>query len=121
MNVRAQGVGMASQTQSVVNAIFQQFFPIFLKNEGFYAFYLFSGINVLLAAYVWFFLPETKNVSLEEMDTLFGGANHVAMGEAVIANHVADRKLDTTDIGQFNDNKVDASQVQNIEDVTKRV
>jgi len=30
MNVRAQAVGMASQTQNVANAIVQQFFPIFL-------------------------------------------------------------------------------------------
>lgn len=37
MNVRAQAVGMASQTQNVANAIVQQFFPTFLANCGFYA------------------------------------------------------------------------------------
>lgn len=31
MNVRAQAVGMASQTQNVAQAIVGQFFPIFLK------------------------------------------------------------------------------------------
>lgn len=80
MNVRAQAVGMCSQTQNVANSIFQQFFPIFLENEGFYAFYMFAAINFLLAIFVWFFVPETKNVSLEEMDAKFGGANHVASG-----------------------------------------
>lgn len=35
MNVRAQAVGMASQTQNVANSILQQFFPTFLKKEGF--------------------------------------------------------------------------------------
>jgi MFS family permease len=34
MNVRAQAVGMSSQMQNVANSIFQQFFPIFLANEG---------------------------------------------------------------------------------------
>lgn len=34
MNVRAQAVGMSSQMQGVANTIFQQFFPIFYKNEG---------------------------------------------------------------------------------------
>jgi hypothetical protein len=34
MNVRAQAVGMSSQMQNVANMIFQQFFPIFLDNEG---------------------------------------------------------------------------------------
>lgn len=85
MNVRAQAVGMASQTQNVANAIVQQFFPIFLENEGFYAFYMFAGINFLLAVFVWFLIPETKQVPLEEIDILFGGANHVAQGEEVLA------------------------------------
>ncbi|CAP92154.1 hypothetical protein E8E15_004817 [Penicillium rubens] len=86
MNVRAQAVGMASQTQNIANAIVQQFFPIFLENEGFYAFYMFAGINFLLAVFVWFLVPETKQVPLEEIDILFGGANHVAQGEEVLAH-----------------------------------
>ncbi|KAF2018973.1 general substrate transporter [Aaosphaeria arxii CBS 175.79] len=84
MNVRAQAVGMCSQTQNVANSIVQQFFPTFLKNEGFYAFYMFGGINVLLAVFVWFFIPETKKVSLEEIDTLFGGSNHVEKGAEIV-------------------------------------
>ena len=80
MNVRAQAVGMASQTQNVANAIVNQFFPIFLSNCGFYAFYMFAGVNFLLALFVWAFLPETKKVGLEDMDTLFGGQNHVEKG-----------------------------------------
>ncbi|KAI9368990.1 general substrate transporter [Aspergillus egyptiacus] len=86
MNVRAQAVGMASQTQNVANAIVQQFFPTFLDNEGFYAFYMFAGINFLLAVFVFFFIPETKQVPLEEIDALFGGANHVARGEELVAS-----------------------------------
>ncbi|KAL4816363.1 general substrate transporter [Aspergillus spinulosporus] len=86
MNVRAQAVGMASQTQNVANAIFQQFFPIFLDNCGFYAFYMFAGINFLLALFVFFFIPETKQVPLEEIDALFGGANHVTRGEELIGS-----------------------------------
>lgn len=57
--------------------------PVFLKNEGFYAFYMFAAINILLAAFVWFFVPETKKVSLEEMDAIFGGQNHVVEGAAI--------------------------------------
>lgn len=80
MNVRAQAVGMASQTQNIANSIVQQFFPTFLNNCGFYAFYMFAGINFLLAVFVWFFIPETRKVMLEEIDTLFGGTNHVEKG-----------------------------------------
>lgn len=84
MNVRAQAVGMASQTQNVANAIVQQFFPTFLDNCGFYAFYMFAGINVLLGLFVFFLIPETKKVSLEEIDVLFGGTNHVESGAKIV-------------------------------------
>ncbi|KAJ5082537.1 hypothetical protein N7532_011580 [Penicillium argentinense] len=97
MNVRAQAVGMASQTQNVANTIFQQFFPIFLDNCGFYAFYMFAGINFLLAVFVFFWIPETKKVTLEEIDALFGGANHVVQGEEVLAQHKGIQPRETTE------------------------
>lgn len=38
--------------------------------------YMFGAICVVLFVYVWFFIPETKNIALEEIDILFGGAAH---------------------------------------------
>jgi len=87
MNVRAQAVGMASQTQNIAQAIVGQFFPTFLKNCGFYAFYMFAGINVLLAIFVYFIVPETRKVKLEEMDEIFGAVNHVQGGAELEKNH----------------------------------
>lgn len=84
MNVRAQAVGMAAQSQNIANAILQQFFPTFLKNCGFYTFYFFAGVNLLLAVFVFFLVPETRRVKLEEIDTLFGGANHVEKGATML-------------------------------------
>jgi hypothetical protein len=84
MNIRTQAIGMSSQVQNVANLVCQQFFPLFLNNEGFYAFYMFAGINFLLVVFVWFCVPETKGVPLEEIDTLFGGANHAVKGADLI-------------------------------------
>jgi hypothetical protein len=64
-----------------------------LNNCGFYAFYMFAGINILLAVFVWFCIPETKNVTLEEIDTLFGGQNHVVGGEAMVGGGVEGEKF----------------------------
>jgi len=88
MNVRAQAIGMSSQMQNVANTIFQQFFPTFLAKCGFYTFFFFAGINICLALFVFFFIPETRRVSLEEMDVLFGGSNHVEKGGDLL--HVED-------------------------------
>jgi hypothetical protein len=70
-----------------------------LKHKGFYAFYFFAGINLVLAVFVFFFIPETKNVPLEEMDVLFGGVNHKTQGE----NMLAENKLG---VGAGNDERV---------------
>lgn len=99
MNVRAQAVGMCSQTQNVAQAIFNQFFPLFLKNEGLKCMFFFMAINIVLAAFVWWIVPETKQVPLEEIDVLFGGANHVDKGAQMLgipeaesgAHHVAEK------------------------------
>ncbi|CRK15026.1 hypothetical protein BN1723_002187 [Verticillium longisporum] len=80
MNVRAQAVGMCSQMQNVANTIFQQFFPTFLKNEGLKCLFFFMAINLVLGVFVYFCIPETKQIPLEEIDTIFGGANHTEKG-----------------------------------------
>jgi len=53
----------------------------FLAKCNFYTFYFFMGINILLGIMIYFFFPETKGVSLEHMDAIFGGADHVRGGE----------------------------------------
>lgn len=44
--------------------------------------------NIVLGFFVWFFIPETKSVALEEIDVLFGGANHTEKGGDLL--HVED-------------------------------
>lgn len=57
------------------------------------------SMNVFLALFVWFYVPETKKVPLEEIDVLFGAANHVDKGAQMLgipeaesgAHHVAEK------------------------------
>lgn len=49
----------------------------------------------MLAIFVIFIVPETRNVMLEEMDTLFGGPNHIEKGGAQLFEH-ADDTVGTT-------------------------
>jgi len=47
-------------------------------------FFFFMTCNFFLAVFVWFMIPETKKVPLEEMDTLFGGVSHVQGGAMIL-------------------------------------
>ena len=42
------------------------------------------AINVVLFFFVFFLVPETKQIPLEEIDVLFGGANHVDKGANIL-------------------------------------
>lgn len=46
--------------------------------------YMFGAINIVLFAFVWFLIPETKGVSLEHMDHLFGGIDHTDRGAEML-------------------------------------
>ncbi|KAB8217943.1 general substrate transporter [Aspergillus novoparasiticus] len=104
MNVRVQAVGMCSQMQGVANTIFQQFFPIFYEKEGLKSFFFFMACNALLAVFVWFLIPETKKVPLEEIDTLFGGTSHVQRGAAMLH----EQKLELEHVEQARGGKEDS-------------
>lgn len=44
--------------------------------------------NIVLGIFVWYLIPETKSVALEEIDVLFGGANHTEKGGDLL--HIED-------------------------------
>lgn len=93
-NVRSQAVGMASQSQNVANTIFQQFFPTFLSKTGLKCLFFFVGINILLCIFVYFFVPETRGVPLEQMDVVFGGVDHTEKGAQMLGVGQTDVKPD---------------------------
>lgn len=103
-NVRTQAVGMASQCQNVANTIFQQFFPTFLAKTGLKCLFFFFAVNILLVVFVFFFVPETKGISLEHMDTVFGGADHTEKGAQMLgvdtAQHQTQEFKDGAEIQQ---------------------
>lgn len=66
--VRASGMAWGSLTHWVFAALIANFFPLFADSLGggpIFAF--FSAMMVLQLLYVWFMMPETKGVSLEDL------------------------------------------------------
>ncbi|RAR01951.1 general substrate transporter [Stemphylium lycopersici] len=69
---RALGNAITTFTNWVVNLIFAQFSPQALSTIEFKYFYVFFCFNIIAFLCYWFFYPETKGKTLEQMDELFG-------------------------------------------------
>lgn len=69
---RALGNAITTFTNWVINLIFAQFSPQALSAIQFGYFYVFFAFNIVAFLCYWFFYPETKGRTLEQMDELFG-------------------------------------------------
>ncbi|GLT29021.1 hypothetical protein SLA2020_039150 [Shorea laevis] len=72
LKLRAQGAGLAISVNRLVSGVVSMTFLTISKKITFGGmFFLLAGIMVLGTAFFYFFLPETKNKSLEEIQALF--------------------------------------------------
>ncbi|KAL5342200.1 general substrate transporter [Aspergillus crustosus] len=72
IEVRALGNALTTFTNWTVNLVFAQFTPNALDSVGFKYFYVFFALNLIAATCYYFFYPETKGRTLEQIDELFG-------------------------------------------------
>jgi hypothetical protein len=74
LSMRAKGVSLGGSANWLNNFAVGLSTSPFIKTSQFGAFIFFGCITVVAALWVFFFLPETKGLTLEEMDELFGDA-----------------------------------------------
>jgi len=78
---RPYGIALGASSNWMNNFIVGQVTPDMLKHLR-YGTYIFFGLLTFMgAAFIYFFFPETKGLSLEEMDVLFGSVG-VAQADA---------------------------------------
>ncbi len=70
--VRAKGQSLGSSSHWVMNAIISLTFPLLAKSSGAYPFVFFGAMMILQFFVVLFIYPETKQVSLEQMQQRLG-------------------------------------------------
>ncbi|KAK7033159.1 MFS glucose transporter mfs1 [Favolaschia claudopus] len=76
--VRGKGVSIAASSNWMNNFIVGQVTPTMLKHLSFGTFVFFGAFSLLGGLFILFFVPETKGVSLEEMEEVFGSTTGIA-------------------------------------------
>jgi len=72
LSIRAKGTSIGASSNWMNNFIIAFIVPPMITGIG-WGMYLFFAVWLFLGAlFVWFFVPETKNKTLEEMDIVFG-------------------------------------------------
>jgi sugar porter (SP) family MFS transporter len=70
--VRAKGQALGSSSHWIMNAMIAYTFPQLAKSSGAYPFVFFAAMMVVQFFVVLFFYPETKGVTLEQLQHRFG-------------------------------------------------
>lgn len=94
--LRSAGMGMAVFTKSVSAIVLSQITPIALQNVGWRYYALFIATNFAAALIYFFFLPETKGKSLEEVGELFGDVLATGRNGSVHSSQVPASELETS-------------------------
>lgn len=77
LNVRATSATLGASVQWLMNLVITKATPFMISSIGWGTFIFFAAWVVVGAAYVWFFVPETKGVPLEHMAAAFGHEDRV--------------------------------------------
>lgn len=78
LSVRSKGLSIAVSANWMNHFIIGQVTPSMLQHLGYGTFILFGIFSFLGGCFIMFLVPETKGVSLEEMEELFGNNTNLA-------------------------------------------
>jgi hypothetical protein len=80
--LRGINVSLAAATQWAFNLCVTRATPVMLDtvgSHGFGTYFLYGSFCFTMAILAWIFVPETKGVSVERMDEIFGVADYAAV------------------------------------------
>ncbi|KAI0149005.1 general substrate transporter [Pestalotiopsis sp. NC0098] len=90
--LRALNMGMATASQWLFNFVVAKCTPLMfatLGARGYGTYFLYGSFCFVMVVYAWFLVPETKGLSLEEINALFDQQS-VRSGHAVMTSSRAD-------------------------------
>jgi hypothetical protein len=98
LHIRAKGTALATFCNWIINFAVVKIFPLAITNIGWRTYILFACFNASFVPVMYFFYPETKGRSLEDIDLLFdkqharelGGHATAELPEKAEMGHIED-------------------------------
>lgn len=72
MRIRSVGMAICVATHWLLNFVIARSVPYMISDIGYGTYFVFASFITVSIPFVFFFVPETKGLSLEDMDRLFG-------------------------------------------------
>ncbi|GKT95806.1 quinate permease [Colletotrichum tofieldiae] len=90
LEIRMLAVSITTATTWLGSFIIARSTPYMISDLGYGAYFFFSSILMLMGIWAFFFVPETKGLTLEDMDALFMNPTHKTVwaqmrGRAIVA------------------------------------
>ncbi|CCX04332.1 Similar to Probable quinate permease; acc. no. Q2U2Y9 [Pyronema omphalodes CBS 100304] len=81
IGIRMLCVALTTADQWLWSFIISRTTPYMITGLGYGTYFLFASFMVLMGFWAFFFIPETKGLSLEDMDRIFGVPERAGLGE----------------------------------------
>lgn len=72
LRIRSASLSVCVAVHWIMNFMIARAAPYMLQNIGYGTYFCFAAATTISIPWVYFFVPETKHLSLEEMDRIFG-------------------------------------------------
>lgn len=85
LRIRSSAMAICTATHWILNLAIARAVPYMVSNlgkGGYGTYFVFASCITLSIPFVYFFVPETKGLSLEEIDEAFGGARSTGVEES---------------------------------------
>lgn len=103
LRVRGLGVSICVATHWLFNFVIARSVPYMISNIGFGTYFVFAACTTFSIPFVWFMVPETKGMKLEEVDALFVGRGLVPR-----------MRIDVRQTDQVHDDKGTIEQIERV-------
>lgn len=77
MHIRGLGMAICTATHWLFNFVIARCVPYMITNIGYGTYFVFASCITLSIPFVYFCIPETKGLSLEQIESLFDGPSDV--------------------------------------------